>query len=101
MEKEELMDAQEFCRHYQVEYSFITALHESGLIEITTVEEKGFIPESQVPELEKLSRLHYDLHINVEGIEAISHLLQKNKGLQSRLAQLEERLRIYESWVRG
>ena len=101
MEKEDLMDAQEFCIHYQVEYSFITALHESGLIEITTIEEKGYIPESQLPELEKLSRLHYDLHINVEGIEAISHLLQKNKGLQSRLAMLEERLRIYETFAHG
>ena len=97
MEKGDLIRAEEFCNHYQVEFGFISALESSGLIEITTIEETGYIPQSQLPELEKLTRLRYDLDINLEGIEAIAHLLNRNKSLQERIRGLEERLRLYET----
>lgn len=97
MEKDELMPVEEFCAHYQVEYSFLTALEESGLIVLTNYEEKGYLPQSEIPELEKLSRLHYELDINLEGIEAIAHLLKKHKALQEQIHTLEERVRLYES----
>ena len=36
----------------------------------------------EVVELEKFSRLYYDLNINVPGIDALKHLLEKLKELQ-------------------
>ena len=37
----------------------------------------------------KFVRLHYDLDINVEGIETISHLLEKIGELQKQILQLK------------
>ncbi len=41
-------------------------------------------------------RLHYDMEINVEGIEAINYLLQRMKTLQAEMVSLKNRLRLYE-----
>ena len=57
MERGDFIRTEEFCANYQVEFAFISALHSSGLIEITTIEENGYISQSQLPELEKLTRL--------------------------------------------
>jgi len=40
--------------------------------------------------------LHVDLDINIEGLDAISHLLQKVNALQNELVALRNRLQIYE-----
>lgn len=96
MANEHLIPADQFCNQHNVELSFISLLHENGLIEITTVEQTTFIPEERLPELEKLIRLHYDLDINLEGIEAITHLLQRMQHLQDELRVLRNKLRLYE-----
>ena len=44
-------------------------------MEIITFEEEEVIPEEQVKDFEKMLRLHYDLDINLEGIDAIYNLL--------------------------
>ena len=97
MEPEQYIPATEFCMHYNVEYSFISSLQESGLIEITTIEEKGFIPSNQLQQLEKFVRLHNDLDINIAGIEAIAHLLDKVNTIQHEVAMLRSRLKLYEN----
>ena len=96
METKNLISTDEFCALYNVEYSFVSSLQESGLIEITTLEERGFIPTSQLVELEKYVRLHDELDINLEGIEAINHLLQRIRTMQDEIATLKNRLRLYE-----
>jgi hypothetical protein len=96
MENEHLIPVQELCTHHHIEISFITSLNKSGLIAVTTVEENQYIDEKQLKELEKMIRLHYDLDINIEGIEAISHLLNRVNSLQEELISLRNRLGIYE-----
>ncbi len=91
MDNEQWMAADEFCTYYKVEYSFIHSLHESGLIRLTTSEERGFIPADQIQDLEKFVRLHYDLDINIEGIEAIAHLLERINLLQKEILHLKRR----------
>jgi len=90
MDKELWIPVDDFCLHYQIEHSFISDLNESGLIEITTIEETGCIPANQLSSLEKYVRLYYDLQINVEGIEAITHLLERIKELQHELRRLKQ-----------
>ncbi|MER3465474.1 MAG: MerR family transcriptional regulator [Chitinophagaceae bacterium] len=92
----ELIPTEVICTHYQVEYQFIQSLHEAGLIQLTTVEHRAFIPPTQLQDLERMIRMHYDLHINLEGIEAIAHLLDRVKLLQKEMTQLRNRLRLYE-----
>jgi hypothetical protein len=96
MEESFLIPTSEFCQHYQVESSFISSLEEYGLIELRIIEEKKFIPAERLSELEKFIHLHYDLNINLEGIDALSHLLERFTSLQNEMAALRNRLRIYE-----
>ena len=97
MQTEALIPANEFCIHHQVELSFIYALHESGLIEAAIVEEKIFLPVEQLKHLEKLVRLHYEMDINLEGIETIAHLLQRINNMQQEVQLLNNKLSIYEN----
>jgi hypothetical protein len=96
MEKEEMIPADEFCTYNNVEYSFIDSLQDSGLIEMTIVEERGYIPANQVLEVERFARLHYDLDINIEGIEAIAHLLNRLKDMQGEVASLRNKLKRFD-----
>ena len=96
MVNEELIALQEFCASRNVEISFVQSLSESGLLETITIEETAFISGEQLPELDKLVRLHYDMDINLEGIETIYHLLQQMKTMQKQLSELKGRLSLYE-----
>ncbi|MCX6234083.1 MAG: chaperone modulator CbpM [Bacteroidetes bacterium] len=91
-----LIAVNEFCANHNIEISFISSLQQTGLIEITTIKETGFIDASQLQHLEKIVRLYYELDINLEGIETITHLLQRIKSLQDEIIALRNRLRLYE-----
>lgn len=97
MQTAEMIPAEEFCVHHNIEISFIYSLKEAGLIEITTVEEKTYVPVSELQHLEKLVHFHYDLDINLEGIETITHLLQRIHEMQQKIVQLSNRLNLYEN----
>jgi hypothetical protein len=92
----QLISASEFCAHHQIEISFLQSLNEYGLIKIATAESNSYLHPDDVTLIEKLVRLHYDLHINLEGIDAIHHLLQRMENMQNEMLQLQNRLRLYE-----
>jgi len=96
METEDLISITRFCEYHQVEFSFVNALREFGLVSFVNVEEINYIPLEEVRNIEKMIRLHYELDINIEGIEAISHLLNRVNTLQAELNQLRNRLEFYE-----
>ena len=92
-----LIAANEFCIYHNIELSFIYSLQQSGLIEVTVVEEKLFVEEGELPQLEKIVRLYQELDINLEGIETITYLLQRMQGMQQQIAALENKLSMYEN----
>lgn len=92
-----LIAANEFCIYHNIELSFIYSLQQSGLITVTVVEEKLFVEESELPQLEKLVRLYHEMDINLEGIETITYLLQRMHEMQRQIAALENKLRMYEN----
>jgi chaperone modulatory protein CbpM len=96
MQKEYLIAVDEFCARHNIEISFISSLHQSGLIEITSIEGTGFIEKAQLQKLEKFICLYYELDINLEGIETITHLLQRIITLQDEIIALRNKLRLYE-----
>ena len=98
MQTENLIPVSEFCVHHNIEFSFISSLQECGLIAIEQTQETAFISLSQLPELEKYIRLHYDLEINLEGIEAIAHLLQRVQNMQHEMLSIKNKLRVYERY---
>ncbi len=96
MQNENLIPV-ELCRvHYKVELSFIQSLHQYGFIHIISVEQQQFIDSDELQTLEKLIRMHYELDINVEGIEAISFLLERVNNMKNEIAYLKSKLNVYE-----
>jgi hypothetical protein len=96
MTTEPLIAVEVFATHQGVEPTFVLALHERGLIQVTVVNEQPFLEPEQLSRVEQLARLHYDLDINLEGLEAICHLLDRMEAAQHDLRNLRERLRLYE-----
>lgn len=96
MRNEELIPADEICVRYQVERQFVSSLYESGIIEIVTLQETEYIHCDHLAEFEKMIRLHKELDINLEGLEAINHLLKQIQDLQKDNVRLKNRLGLYE-----
>ncbi|MDR3705706.1 MAG: chaperone modulator CbpM [Paludibacteraceae bacterium] len=91
-----LIAVDEFCFNNNVETSFISLLEQNGLIEISIIEETKFIEADQLRELERMVRFYYELNINLEGIETITHLLQRIDTLQQELITLKNKISFYE-----
>lgn len=97
MATKNIISVDQFCQHYGIDVSFINSLIDHGLTEITVVENTPYISGNRIKDLERMIRLHYDLEINMEGIEAISHLLERMDILQKELSVFKNRLLFYES----
>jgi chaperone modulatory protein CbpM len=91
-----LISTSEFCMFHNVEIHFVEMLQEADLIKVTIVNKDTFIPKAELQKLEKLISL-YQLGINVEGLEAISHLLDRFEKTQEDLRHLRNKLRLYEN----
>jgi chaperone modulatory protein CbpM len=96
MEPGTLIAVEMFCSHHQIEPSFIQSLQRIGLVELVIRDDEAFIEVSRVALVEKYVRLHYDLDINLEGLEAINHLLDRVENMQDEIETLRNRLRFYE-----
>ena len=77
-------------------HRFSTYYKKGGLIEIDTVEGESYLPASQLYDVERYTRMYYDLSINIEGIEAIHHMLDRMRNLQAEIQSLRNRLHLYE-----
>jgi hypothetical protein len=96
MQNEELIPARDFCSSHNLEVSFIYTLQQYGLVEITTIEETTYLPVDQLPQAEKIARLYTELGINMEGIDAIKHLILRVEAMQDEIVMLKNRLSMYE-----
>ena len=91
----ELIIVSEYCHKCHIEPSFIDLLEEGGLIEVRTEGGEHYLLASQLPDVERYSRMYYDLSINIEGIDAIHHLLQRMEEMQNELHELRSQLRLF------
>ena len=96
METNDLISLQRFCAHYNIPFSFINALNEFDLIEIVTIQETQCIYKTQIKDIEKMIRFHYELDINIEGIDAIYNLLKQVESLKDEINELNNKLNLYE-----
>jgi len=86
----------DFCNSSQIEISFVQSLSEKGLIEVLVIQEQSYIEADQLQQLEKLVRFHYEMDINLEGIETIVHLLQRINHMHDEITNLGNKLRLYQ-----
>lgn len=96
MDDNNLILIEHFCTNCDIDHSFLFALNEYGLVEITTIKDQNYIHKEQVKSVEKMVNFHYELNINIEGIDAISNLLKQIDELQEELDQTKNKLRFYE-----
>lgn len=96
MAEKHLISAKTICSKYNIEYSFVIMLNEFGLIQMEKIEQNTYVHQEQIGALEKIIRLHEELHLNMEGIDVVFNLLQKEEKLRQEIIALRNRLRLYE-----
>ncbi len=95
MKAPNLVTVSELCIYHNVHPDFLMSVQKAGLIKIKVEYDIKFIPASEIKKLERVINL-YRLDINIAGIEAISHLLDRMEQMQEHVRWLHNRLRIYE-----
>ncbi len=97
MENKKYISIHKLCEYYEIPESFFTELRETGLLQPPVIDEnEQAIDEDYLSDLEKMMRLHFDLDINMPGVETVLHLLNRIEELENELNQLKKQLRIYQ-----
>ena len=91
----DLIIISDYCSRCNIEPDFVMMLGEDGLIDIEIRNNVSYFPAEQLNKLERYAHLYYDLSINIEGIDAIRHLLARVEDLQQKVRRLENELRFY------
>ncbi len=97
MKTSSLIRIEQVCAYCKVDASFIQSLHELGHIELIVESNDHYITEEQLKSLESLISFHTELQINIEGIDAIAHLLKKIENLQNELIVTKNKLSLYSN----
>jgi chaperone modulatory protein CbpM len=92
----ELLSAEDCCAYYHIEYHFLELLHEHNLIDLVNVDAQYYLHVDALRNLETLMRMHYELDINLEGIEVINNLLSRVNKLHQQITHLKNKLKVYE-----
>ena len=83
---------EELVRIYNIEIAFFDALQESGLLKTETENEVKYLLYDELEIFERFANWHYDLDVNLPGVEVIHHLLQKMERLTEENRRLIQRL---------
>jgi len=91
-----LLSVNNICEIYEIDRDFINELSALDVLDFEIKDSDIFIDEEELPVLEKIINLHYDLGVNVEGIDIIMNLLSKIEELEEELQSLKRRLDFYD-----
>ncbi|MEC7770270.1 MAG: chaperone modulator CbpM [Bacteroidota bacterium] len=92
MKKENYISIKTFCERHGVGESFVYSMYEYEILQVGLDKDEGMLHIEDLPLLEKMVRLHNELEINPEGIQAIHHLLGQVESLQQEVASLKKKL---------
>nr|WP_297789547.1 chaperone modulator CbpM [uncultured Allomuricauda sp.] len=92
MKKENYISIKTFCERHGVGESFVYSMYEYEILQVEPDEAEDMLHVEDLPILEKMVRLHNELDINPEGIQAIHHLLGQVESLQQEVASLKKKL---------
>jgi len=93
-----LIPVEDICAYHHVEVNFIQSLEDFGLIQTTVKKQSLFLPVGELTKLEQYLRLAQDLEINLEGIHAVSHLLNQVQQMQEKITALQNELNYYRQF---
>lgn len=97
METNKLVLVEKCCSNLEVEFSFIDSLNDSGLIELIVLDDKKYISIEHLKRLERAIHFHYELNINIEGIDVIHNLLDQIDDLQEELRVTKNKLKFFDA----
>ncbi len=81
--KSDRISREELIALYQIEVEFFQELESCGLIQTQRENEITYLYYEDLSAFERLLNFHYDLEVNVPGLEVITHLLNQITALQS------------------
>jgi len=94
----ERISREELVKIYNIEVTFFDELVASGLLNIHTENEIRYLMYEDLPSFERFTNWHYDLEINLPGLEVIHEMLrrmedlkQKNRELMSKLSAISDK----------
>ena len=96
METKDKISVQQLCINYNIPISFVKTLSEFELVETLTIQEIQYISITQIRTIEKMIHWHYELDINMEGIDVVYNLLKQIESLQDEIITLDNRLKFHE-----
>lgn len=88
----ERISREELVQIYNIEITFFDELVDSGLLNIETENEIHYLMYEDLPTFERFANWHYDLEINLPGLEVINSMLQKMKNLNQINRELMQKL---------
>ena len=96
MSNKELISIQKVIVHHNLDEQFIESIESFQLIEFVVKDTDKYVYVEQLPTLEKIIRLYYDLEVNMEGIDVINNMLDRMDMMRKTIQQLENKLKLYE-----
>ncbi len=88
----ERISREELVKIYNIEITFFDDLVDSGLLNIHTENEIRYLMYEDLPSFERFTNLHYDLEINLPGLEVIHEMLQRMQDLKQKNRELMNKL---------
>ncbi|KMQ65400.1 MerR family transcriptional regulator [Chryseobacterium angstadtii] len=88
----ERISREELVRIYNIEITFFDELVDVGLLNIETENEIRYLLYEDLPVFERFTNWHYDLEINLPGLEVISDMLRKMEALKQKNRELMNKL---------
>ncbi|AZA77494.1 MerR family transcriptional regulator [Chryseobacterium sp. G0186] len=88
----ERISREELVRIYNIEITFFDELVDYGLLNIYVEDNIHYLMYEDLPDLEKFANWHYDLEINLPGLEVIHNMLKKLDALKRRNRDLMNKL---------
>ncbi|ANF51711.1 MerR family transcriptional regulator [Chryseobacterium glaciei] len=84
----ERISREELVKIYNIEITFFDELVDSGLLTIQTENEIRYLMYEDLPVFERFTNWHYDLEINLPGLEVIHDMLNKMEDLKRKNREL-------------
>jgi hypothetical protein len=88
----ERISREELVKIYNIEVTFFDELVDSGLLNIQTENEIRYLMHEDLPSFERFANWHYDLEINLPGLEVIHDMLRKMEDLRHKNRELMNKL---------
>ncbi len=83
---------EELVALYNIEITFFDELEECGLLRTETDNEVKYLYYEELPAFERFVNWHYDLEVNLPGLEVISHLLEQIEALREERRMLRNQM---------